>query len=66
MPTPLGSYFWRTNMAIKLPPKLYRKEFNMAFEITLKVLLFIGYYNPINIFNFKFAPRTHKLKTLPP
>ncbi|KAI8430854.1 hypothetical protein MSG28_001000 [Choristoneura fumiferana] len=36
MPTSLGSYLWRTNTAMKLPPKLYRKEFNMAFEITLK------------------------------
>ncbi|XP_063838118.1 uncharacterized protein LOC135087208 [Ostrinia nubilalis] len=36
MPTRLGSYFWKANTALKLPPKLYQKEFHQSLEITLK------------------------------
>ncbi|KOB68133.1 Xaa-Pro dipeptidase, partial [Operophtera brumata] len=36
MPSQLGSYFWRANTALKLPPALYQKEFNRSLEVTLK------------------------------
>ncbi|CAH0684461.1 unnamed protein product [Chilo suppressalis] len=36
MPTRQGSYFWKANTALKLPPKLYQKELNLTLEITLK------------------------------
>nr|XP_013189248.1 unnamed protein product [Amyelois transitella] len=36
MPSRLGSYLWKANTALKLQPKLYQKELNSSFEITLK------------------------------
>nr|XP_034839216.1 uncharacterized protein LOC117995323 [Maniola hyperantus] len=36
MPSLLGSYLWKANTALKLPPALYIKELHRSIELTLK------------------------------
>ncbi|XP_052746776.1 uncharacterized protein LOC112047839 [Bicyclus anynana] len=36
MPTTLGSFFWKANTALKLPPALYLKELHRSIEHTLR------------------------------
>ncbi|XP_035458360.1 uncharacterized protein LOC118281737 isoform X1 [Spodoptera frugiperda] len=36
LPTPLGNYLWRANVATKLESNIYRAEVHCAIEITLK------------------------------
>ncbi|OWR48504.1 hypothetical protein KGM_209667 [Danaus plexippus plexippus] len=36
LPTHLGTYLWKANTALKIPPKLFMKELHMSIEETLK------------------------------
>uniref|UniRef100_A0A2A4J188 Uncharacterized protein n=1 Tax=Heliothis virescens TaxID=7102 RepID=A0A2A4J188_HELVI len=39
MPTPLGNYLYRANVALKVQSNLYRKELQNSIEITLKKMV---------------------------